>query len=75
MATTTIHIQGVPFEMPGATTVRYAAKRVAEGFGYDPEDPTMEYKLLLVQSGDPLDPGDVIADYDQCYLALVGVRR
>lgn len=58
------------FEMPGATTVEYAAMRVAEDYGYDPTDGRFVLGLALATSHEPLDPQMIVADISgpvECY--------
>lgn len=72
--TTIIYVGKAFFEMPGATSVAYAAKRVAEGKGYDPDDPVLQFNLGL-PDGSHLPEEDVIADYDECHLVLFVSKR
>ena len=55
--------------MPSATTIKYAAKRVAEVFGFDVDD-----DWILLHDNQPLPDDDIIATYDGMSL-LLGVRN
>jgi len=59
----------VTLDMPGATTVRYAAKRAAGEFGLDPDE--MEYGLL--GDSESLDQTALIAEHTGERLTLVVV--
>ena len=55
-------------DMPGATACRYAAKRLAEELGLDPDG--QEWCLVDPGSGMPLPQGDVIAPWGGRVLGL-----
>ena len=55
-------------EMPAATTARYAAKRVAEALGLDPE--AKEYLLLDPADSTLIDPGAGMRLLDGRFLLL-----
>ena len=52
----------VVLEMPGATTVRYAAKRAAEAMGYDPD--ALEFYLVDPSTKRVMPQDDVVAYLD-----------
>lgn len=61
---------GVPVlavEMPAATTGRYAAKRIVEALGYDPDE--QEWALMGPQG--QLDPDRVVAGYEGATVYLM----
>ena len=72
MATVTITVNANgskrQMDMPGATTCRYAAKRMAEELGLDPDG--KEWCLVDPASGMALPQGDVIAPWDGGVLGL-----
>ena len=49
-------------EMPGATSIRYAAKRVAEAIGLDPN--AGDFELVHGYSNQPIPQKDIVAQYD-----------
>ena len=59
---TTIHVHGRSLDMPGATTVGYAAMRVAQELGHDPEDPRYIWGLAIKDT--VLDTDAIIGDFD-----------
>lgn len=69
MTTVTLHhIGGDTFEMPGVTTAMYAAKRIAEELGYDPDLP---WTLAYWKNGHPeLIPDDRLV----CELEEIDLR-
>ena len=72
MATVTItyRFNGVEqqVDMPGVTTCRYAAKRMAEELGLDPNE--QDWRLVDPRSGSPLPQGDLVAPWDGRVLGL-----
>lgn len=68
----TIHCGHVSVTMPGVTTAKYAADRVAEALGYDVE--TRAFSLEEPGVG-PLDPDSIMADHDGKRMRLYGARR
>ena len=56
-------------EMPSATSMRYAAKRVAEAVGLDAG--AGEYALCLGRTGRLIPQGAVVADYDGQVVGLM----
>ena len=59
-----------PVEMPSQTTGRYAAKRVAEHIGLDPDE--REWWLKLWPNGSTIDPEEVVAEHDGQAVVLLG---
>ena len=55
-------------DMPGVTACRYAAKRMAEELGLDPN--SKDWCLVDPRSGMPLPQGDLIAPWDGRVLGL-----
>ena len=78
MSTTTLHVAGIsrgrglPYipprsvEMPGVTTMGYAAMRVAEALGMDPQG--MEYFLLDGKTYHVIPPDDLAAQHDGAWV-------
>ena len=55
-------------EMPGVTTCRYAAKRMAEELGLDPNE--RDWCLVDPRSGRRVPQGDLVAPWDGSVLGL-----
>lgn len=58
-----------PLEIPGVTTVGYAALRVATAFGLDPYGAI--YHLIAMETGQPLDPNHLVAQHDGLHVGLL----
>ena len=56
-------------DMPPATTGKYAAMRVAEHLGYDPEEHAFE--LRLWPNGPVIHEDEIVEGYDQQRVVLV----
>ena len=62
----------VAVEMPGATTVGYAAKRMADAIGLDPDGG--EYFLAYPRTRRVLNPDEIVAPLNG-QMVLIGVRQ
>ena len=56
-------------KMPSATSMRYAAKRVAEAVGFDPD--MGEFALCIHDTRRLIPQEDVVADYDGQVVGLM----
>ncbi len=55
-------------QMPGATTARYAAKRLAEAVGLDPDD--QDWALAETNTFRLISQNDIIANWDGVRVSL-----
>ena len=62
--------KGVVVDMPPATTGKYAAMRVAEHLGFDPEEHL--FVLELWPSGPEIDQDEIVSDFDGQRVRVIG---